>query len=184
MATIIRTGKGVQRKRLPQIPKDEIVDFIRYVQTLSYPERRNPVFVQNDVPGEEYGSGGNQYNVGLTTDVAVAAAKVPIKFLKPIQNEINAEKVHGMLQNIESIKNDPFIVDKDNKILDGHHRLAALKQWNPDYIVKAIRVDIPIEDLIRAANDFEGSHNRGITEVIKLKDLIREICQIKHRIGV
>ncbi len=167
MPEVVRTGNGgAKRKQLPQIPKDEMVEFIRYVQTLSYPGRRNP-----SAGGE---SGGNQYNVGYQSDVSAFAAKLAVKFLKPIQNEFNAEKVKGMLQNIDDFKNDVFIVSKDNEILDGHHRWAALKQWNPDHQVRVIRVDLPIKDLVRAANDFEGSHNRGITEVIRLRDLIAE----------
>lgn len=163
----IVSGEGEKRNQLPQIPKKKIPEFIRYVQTLSYPENRNPsrAAVQ---------SGGNQYNVGMTSDVAVSVNKLPVKYLKPIQGEFNADKVKQMMQNIDSFKNDVFITDEDDKIFDGHHRWAALKQTNPNQQVRAIRVGIPIGDLVQAAHDFGGSFSKGISEIIKLKDLINK----------
>ena len=163
MSTIVQAGDGPKRKQLPQIPKDRIAEFARYLQTLSYPERRNLA---------PSGGMGNQYNVGRVSDVAVTANKIAVKNLKPTQSEFDAEKVQSMMQNVESFKDDIFFIANDNKILDGHHRWAALKQDNPDTIVTAIRVDIPIEDLIQAALEF-SPEREDVTEVIKLKDLIR-----------
>lgn len=161
MPTIVQSGDGPKRKQLPQIPGDRIAEFARYLQTLSYPERRD--LAKNGM--------GNQYNVGRVSDVAVTASKIAVKHLKPTQCEMNAEKVQSMMQNIDSFKDDIFFVDKDNKILDGHHRWAALKQDNPNTVVKVIRADIPIEDLIQAAREFSPDR-ADITEVIKLKDIL------------
>lgn len=162
MPTIVQTGNGPKRKQLPQIPKDRIAEFARYLQTLSYPERRDM----------GHNGMGNQYNVGRVSDVAVTANKIAVKNMKPTQSEFDAEKVQGMMQNLESFKDDIFFISKDNKILDGHHRWAALKQDNPDTIVTVIRADIPIEDLIQAALEF-SPEREDVTEMIKLKDLIR-----------
>lgn len=147
------------RHKLPQIPKREIPDFIRYLQTKSYPEKR--------LTGQPsaYHSGGNQYNVGFQSDVAVEAAKIPAKFLKPIQKHVDIDKVKGMLRDIDKIKNDVFIVDKDNRILDGHHRWLAILKSNPQQQMRVIRVHLPIGELVRAAHEFEGSHIRKLGEI-------------------
>lgn len=163
MPTIVQ-GDGPERKQLPQIPKDRIAEFARYLQTLSYPERRNLA---------PSGGMGNQYNVGRVSDTAVTAIKIAVKHLKPTQGEFDAGKVQSMVQNVEDFKDDIFFVSRDNKILDGHHRWAALKHDNPNTVVTAIRTDIPIEDLIQAALEFSPSRTKDIMEVIKLKDLIR-----------
>ena len=161
MPTIVQTGAGPKRKQLPQIPKDRIAEFARYLQTLSYPERRDM----------GHNGMGNQYNVGRVSDVAVTANKLAVKFLKPTQGEFDAEKVQSMLRHVEDFRNDIFFVSQDDHLLDGHHRWAALKQDNPDQKVRVIRADIPIKDLIRAALEF-SPEREDITEMIKLKDLI------------
>ena len=163
MSTIVQSGDGPERKQLPQIPKDRIAEFARYLQTLSYPERRNLA---------PSGGMGNQYNVGRVSDVAVTAIKIAVKNMKPTQSEFDADKVQSMGQNIESFKDDIFFIANDNEILDGHHRWAALKHDNPNTVVTAIRTDIPIKDLVQAALEF-SPEREDVTEVIKLKDLIR-----------
>jgi hypothetical protein len=173
MPTIVKTGNdGAKRKQLPQIPQDKIPEFIRYCQTLSYPEQRNP--------SRGGASGGNYYNVSHRTDVAVNAVKLPIKALKPTQNEFNVDKMKGMMKDVEKFKNDIFIVDQDNHIMDGHHRWAAMKAVDPNMLVRVVRIQIPIDDLVRAGHDFEGSYIKGIAEMIKLTNLvpkrIREHC--------
>lgn len=173
MPTIVKTSNdGAKRKQLPQIPQSKIPEFIRYCQTLSYPDQRNP--------SRGGSSGGNYYNVSKRTDVAVNAVKLPIKALKPTQNEFNADKVKGMMKDADEFKNDIFIVDQDDHIMDGHHRWAALKAVDPNMLVRVIRVQIPIDDLIRAGHNFEGSYTKGIAEMIKLTTLvpknIREHC--------
>ena len=166
MDAIVKSS-GPKRNQLPQIPKDKVAEFARYLQTLSYPERRDM----------GHSGTGNQYNVGRVSDVAVTAQKVAVKHLKPTQGEMDAEKVQGMMKNVDSFKDDIFFVDKDNKIMDGHHRWAAMKQVNPDQKVTVIQVDIPIEDLVQAGREFGSSFSQDITEMIKLKNLIRAMIR-------
>jgi hypothetical protein len=150
----VAISNGVARHQLPQIPKEEIPEFIRYVQTLSIPDGRN------------------DYNVGVTSDVAVTAAKLPAKALKPIQKAVDKEKVRGMVQNFDQIKNDVLIVSQDNQILDGHHRWLAIMEKDPKHLMRVIRVQLPIKVLVQAAHDFEGSHIRKLGEMIKLVKLL------------
>ena len=153
MSTIKISNDGVARRQLPQIPKKEMPDFIRYVQTLSV-------------------DGRTDYNVGMTADVAVTAAKLPAKDLKPIQKAVDKEKVQKLVQNFDQIKNDVLIVSQDDQILDGHHRWLAIMKKDPKYLMRVIRVQLPIKVLVQAAHDFEGSHIRKLGEMIKLVKLL------------
>ena len=170
LATI--NSAGVPRSQLPQIPEDQIPEFIRFLQTRSRPETRNPN-PQASNPNSE--KGGNYYNVGLVSDVAVSAARIPVKFLKPVQKHIRPEKAKRFLFDIDNLKETLFIAAKDNEIFDAQHRWAALNHWNKHYPVKVIRVELPIVDLINYAKQFEGSHSSGMYENIKLKNILKVI---------
>lgn len=163
MPAVEISNDGVARNRLPQIPKEEIPDFIRYLQTLSLPDGRY------------------DFNVGVTSDVAVTAARLAAKLLKPIQKNVDKEKVRGMVQNFNQIKNDVLIVSQDNEILDGHHRWLAIMEKNPNHLIRIIRVQLPIKRLVQAAHDFEGSHIRKLGEMIKLTNLIPQGLQTIRR---
>lgn len=178
------TPGGISRSKLPQIPRESVPDFIRYLQTQSYPETRAPnpqggkgtrLPNQGNDPDTEYR--GNYYNVGLVSDVAVTAARIPVKFLKPIQKHLNVDKVKGMVNNIDQIKGSTFIVAEDNQFFDGHHRWAALMARNKGQLVKVIRVQLPIKELIRHAKDFEGSHSATVYEIIRMNDLLQQVFE-------
>ncbi len=163
---------GVARSKLPQIPDEIKTEFVRWLQTQSYPETRNPN-PQGENPNAE--KGGNYYNVGLVSDVAVIAAKTPVKFLKPIQKQLNKEKVKDMLKDIDNLRRTVFIVAKDNELFDGHHRWAALMVWNKHFPVKVLRAQLPVEELILRAKEFSGSFSRNMFENIKMVDLLQEV---------
>ena len=176
--------KGVPRSQLPQLPHEEMGEFIRYLQTLGYPETRAPnpqggkgtrLPQRGNDTDTEYR--GNYYNVGLTSDVSATTAHIPVRFLKPTQKQLNIDKVKAMLRDIDKIKKSVFIVSKDNQFFDGHHRWAALMAWNKHYPIRVIRVGLPIKDLIYHAKKFEGSHSEGIFEIIKMSDLLQEVFE-------
>lgn len=176
--------KGVPRSQLPQLPDERKEEFIRYLQTLSYPETRAPnpqggkgtrLPQRGNDTDTEYR--GNYYNVGFGSDVSATTAHIPVKFLKPIQKHLNIDKVKTMLRDIDDIKKSVFIVSKDNEIFDGHHRWAALMAWNKDYPIRVVRVGLPIEELIRHAEKFEGSYSATIFEIIKMSDLLQEVFE-------
>ena len=175
---------GVPRSQLPQIPDEKKAEFIRYLQTLSYPETRAPnpqggkgtrLPQRGNDQDTEYR--GNYYNVGLVSDVAVTAARTPVKFLRPTQKHLNIDKVRSMLQDIDEIKNSVFIVANDNQFFDGHHRWAALMVWNKHYPIRVLRVQLPVEELILRAKEFEGSHSEDIFEVIRMTDILQEVLE-------
>ena len=74
--------------------------------------------------------------------------------LKPVQSE----RVKGLAQDVADdyhSKDKPFILDKDNYLVNGHHRYDAAR-WLGIEQVKAIKVDVPIELLMK-----KFSHTRS-----------------------
>ena len=68
-------------------------------------------------------------------DIPFKKIKIQCDILKPIQDDINVEKVKAISKSI--IKDDkmkPIIVSSDNFIIDGHHRWLAFKHLNKEYI--------------------------------------------------
>lgn len=84
--------------------------------------------------------------------------------LRPTQMEINGGKVGGMKKFLDGggkFGGDPrFFVSRDNYILDGHHRWAALTAYDlednkpGDIDVPIVRIDMDIADLLDEANQF------------------------------
>jgi hypothetical protein len=143
-------SKGIPRIRMPQLkgeptagsPADKTVRDKRGEVDLT------PSFVEH-LKGEGY---------------AIKGDTVPASYLKATQNELNGAKVAGIANFLAgggTIEGSPLIVDRDNYIVDGHHRWAAqvavdLKDADPgnDPPMKVLRVDIGIIDLLEDAKKF------------------------------
>jgi len=70
---------------------------------------------------------------------------IKVADLKPVQSE----RVKGLAQDVADdyhSKDKPFILDKDNYLVNGHHRYDAAR-WLGIKKVKAIKVEMPIEFL-------------------------------------
>ena len=70
---------------------------------------------------------------------------IKVADLKPVQSE----RVKGLAQDVADdyhSKDKPFILDKDNYLVNGHHRYDAAR-WLGIKKVNAIRVEMPIEFL-------------------------------------
>ncbi len=94
--------------------------------------------------------------------------EVPVVTLKATQNEIIGSKVAGIWYAMQDPTSDayrtitsmPLFISRDNYILDGHHRWAAAVAHgisNGDLAsvhMKAERVDVGIDQLVRDAHDF------------------------------
>ena len=98
----------------------------------------------------------------------VYSEPIPVGLLKATQREINAQRTLGMLDSyragtFEKITN-AVIVSNDNYILDGHHRWAALLVLDPYIKMEVHQIDVPICNLLTAANAFPGVTQRGIDE--------------------
>lgn len=92
----------------------------------------------------------NTHYKGKATSETIAA-----RLLFSTQNEINENKVNGMLanKNFDPCKN-AILISKDNMIVDGHHRAAACFRKNG--MIPVIKIDDSIHAIITNANNFAG----------------------------
>lgn len=89
--------------------------------------------------------------------VSGGATTIAVGDLKPAQTEIIKEKAFGMaigllLDNKYKSADLGNIVSKDNYIMDGHHRWAAINLINPSESVKVTKIDLPGGPLVTALN--------------------------------
>lgn len=118
---------GIPRSEMPQLPDDVIPKFLQ-----QYQARGIKVTKQTRKVGE----------------------------LKATQREINADKAQGMAAAYKEGSYDPskkpIIVSKDGYVLDGHHRWASMLLLDPGNTMRTYQVDVPIQQLLKDANGFEG----------------------------
>lgn len=90
--------------------------------------------------------------------VIVQKETYPARKLKPIQSEIDLEKVDQM--NDELAKKKVIIVSGDNFILDGHHR------WYYSYlkneIIPIVRVKITAKELLVLSKSFDKTMYKSL----------------------
>lgn len=85
--------------------------------------------------------------------IAHAEETVKADSLKPTQREFSRAKVEKA--KAYEGGNRAILVSRDNHVLDGHHQwLAALEGGEH---VRVIRLDAPIDDLVKAAHEFPSS---------------------------
>jgi len=80
--------------------------------------------------------------------------KMAMAVLKPSQNEINSERVNSIIEDIKKRKishKNPVVVSEDGYIVDGHHRWAAYKKYNPDHKIPVLVIEVPIKDALGLA---------------------------------
>lgn len=92
--------------------------------------------------------------------IAAKRRKIPVGKLMATQREILAGKAWGMADahlkgNFPAIDKE-ILVSADNHILDGHHRWAALLLIDPRREMNVLQIDLPIRQLLKAANAFPG----------------------------
>jgi predicted kinase len=104
----------------------------------------------------------------LQNDYRLVKGQLRISKIKPSQSQ----RVPGMVQSViddllsGKMKNKPLVVDKNGYLVNGHHRLDALKHIAKDYDngdmkVSVIMVDAKLEDLI---DDFSHTTSAAFAE--------------------
>jgi hypothetical protein len=96
-------------------------------------------------------------------DIDIVRGKVDTDKLKPIQSEVNMDKVKNMLSDTAAL-DKPMIISKDGGILDGHHRWIANKM-NENDKVNVIKCNCSMRDLIELGHEFDGSFVKSIKEM-------------------
>ena len=89
--------------------------------------------------------------------------------LKASQREIFATKTQGMVFTMETKGADfldkfssPPMASSDGYILDGHHRWAAKYIVDPNSEMEVVQVDMPIQDLLDAAHQYDNVGYAGL----------------------
>ena len=93
--------------------------------------------------------------------VKITAHVVPAFAIKPIQKNANKEKLKSMQPDIYNFDQDPFIVSDKLYLMDGNHRWLIIKGANKNAPVRIIHVHLPMDQLLKLANAYEGTHHRG-----------------------
>ena len=98
--------------------------------------------------------------------VSIENMTVPAYDLKATQTELNGAKVSFIAQAYQDGKlaDERLFVSKDGYIVDGHHRWASIVgvdlldgvPADDGHTMKVAAIDMPIKDILAAANDFAG----------------------------
>lgn len=179
--TIRGPGAGIVAKRL----NEGILEARDYCGIADDPCRGNLGKGRSDMPqldGKE-----EEFVLSLSKEgIGVKREKVPAGRLYATQREINTEKVAGILGAIASGKlslkkiASGLIISKDNYVLDGHHRWATILTRDPRTDMDVIRVDLPIDELLDRAVNWDGTEFAGFEDGVRAasekklrEDLIR-----------
>jgi mannose-6-phosphate isomerase-like protein (cupin superfamily)/predicted GNAT family acetyltransferase len=96
--------------------------------------------------------------------VSVSSSVINVSKVGMTQKDINVDKVRDLLGVEKANLAKPVIISKDNYILDGHHRVAALYNIDKDFRLKTIKVDLGIGDLLKTAKGFPKISYKNINE--------------------
>jgi len=107
-------------------------------------------------------------------DVQATVSTVPAKLLHPVQDHVDQQKVERMQEDLDTIRKQFIVVSDGYYIIDGHHRWYVLHEADPGTPVRIVHVHLPVNDAVKLSNEFEGSYNAGIHEVLKLADLLKD----------
>ena len=127
-------------------------------------------FAKNDLPDDPYPQGLDKetgkvwVRSGLAKAdgdpkddiVKVSNEKIAVGNLKPIQAQIYFDKSIKKIsrdgvassRNFLTSKFNNFIVSKDNRIIDGHHRFLTTVLIDPKIKVNCLKIDLPIRELL------------------------------------
>lgn len=110
--------------------------------------------------------------------IQVRYINVQAKKLKLTQKDINVDKVKDIINNPIDGSTNRIICSTDLFILDGHHRIVAIQNIDPNLIIKVIQVGLSIKKLLDLAHKFPKVKYKDIHEMkekIKLKKMLEAI---------
>lgn len=89
--------------------------------------------------------------------IQVSNSKVDVNWLKPVQIDIDQDKVEALSKDLGTSK--PVIVSDMFYILDGHHRYFAHLFSDEFDEIEVIHADVGINKLLILANEFLESYD-------------------------
>lgn len=101
--------------------------------------------------------------------ISMKPETVSASSLKPTQKDFNPENVAFLRGEIASgrYKDNPIVVSREGRVLDGHHRWAVEAQDGGK--IDVLRVDLPIKDLLHEAASFNSRHDiaaRSVSDTV------------------
>lgn len=98
--------------------------------------------------------------------IAVIPTPATARLLLPTQGELDTDKVDKFKSAPRDVLTKRVVTSKDDRILDGHHRWAALIELDPDANLETIQVQLPITELLALAREFAGARFRKAEESV------------------
>jgi hypothetical protein len=95
--------------------------------------------------------------------IPVKRQMTPVGRLTPTQKELDLEKVSKLMGQPEQLRK-PLIASREGRILDGHHRWAALYRLDPNVRVPVYHVSLPIKGLLNVGHRFGKSFTKKVGE--------------------
>lgn len=100
-------------------------------------------------------------------NVRIFYQSFPVKLLKPTQNELNQDIIDKIKEKPDKRLLTSIIISKDMYILDGHHRMEAMKQIDPNLEITVSRTNINMIDLLELASKFPKVTYKHIKDMSK-----------------
>lgn len=100
---------------------------------------------------------------GVTTE----KTKRQVNRLRATQKHLNFEKVENLLSAPDSVLKKLVIISNDGRILDGHHRFAALYVKEPTATIEVIEVNTDMRTLLSLAKKFPKTTFKKISEDVE-----------------
>lgn len=106
--------------------------------------------------------------------------------LKATQAQLDTANMKQMIEGVAAGTYDPskspIIVSKDGYVLDGHHRWGALLLLDPDNQMKVRKVDMPIQDLLKAADPFSGAKKKLSKLRVRARQFLERLAQVSSTV--
>lgn len=135
---------GSEKKDTKKVELVENVNVVDIIRLLNNKELNKQKYI------EELIKLLNIYNIDYKFD------NVNIKDLQYNQRRIYRKKIDNLLTKINSVDDIyPIVIDKNNKILDGHHRVFAVREkFGNDIMLPVMIINQNIKELIYEKNKF------------------------------
>lgn len=100
---------------------------------------------------------------------------IAVNKLKPTQKEMDTVKIQEMMNlPLGKLEGKPILVSKDDFIVDGHHRWAALLALNGNNRMPCHIISLPIRDLLDTIRDFDNVFKKDLNDK-KVAKIIKKI---------
>lgn len=160
----VKNSLGTLRRDMPVINADQIDSFVKTLATgkldifrpytYGKPVEAKDLYSLLDGPGEFLELGLKD---GSSKDDTIKASfkNTQVGLLKPIQEQIYFDKVMEMIGEHGAVKAGGFvtkltmITSKENYIIDGHHRFAAVLLSDPKIQQRTLQVPLDINQLLK-----------------------------------